>query len=67
MNEIRERLTHLEAVVGDDNSNGLRGEVSTLRTKFEAFAERLNRVELRIAFIVGGITVIAKAAEIFLK
>lgn len=64
MNQLRERLTTVETLVGPEPASGLRGEVGELHVKFDRILERLNTLDKRVALIVGGIVLASRVAEI---
>lgn len=55
--EMRERITRLEAVVGQDSSSGIRGEIEEIRESLKEIYERIRAFEMRFYTIAGGVAV----------
>lgn len=60
---MRERLSKLEAVVGEDSDTGVRREIAELRESVKMIFDRLRSFELRFYGIVGGGVVVVWLLE----
>lgn len=61
--EMRERLTRLEAVVGENADLGIRREIGELRDSVRMIFDRLRSFELRFYAIIGGGAVVVWMLE----
>jgi hypothetical protein len=65
--EMRERLSKLEAVVGPNSDDGLRGDIGEIKATMATIVDRISASERRFAMMIGGGLVIIWIIERFVK